>query len=382
MNKPLFLVICLAGINVFFSCNKEKEGKNAPGYRYDYVLAADKIEKIKADEHTSLRTISCPQIVSTPTNDYFVFFNKETYQIYTYDLNSAKLIKKISLYKDGPNGIGDCTGGIFVRSPDSIFVADGYRIFLLDSMANRNTIYAFDRLTPSSMPLFNESTIPFISNNKMYLDGAPDLDPFKPNSFSYWPTLIELDLQTSEKKYLCPLPTQYSKEIYGPNFAESGFCFNPKTGVLSVTFPISSNIYRYNLNGDGDAMDSIHRYSIHEPNLFIKGPEKVETSFLGRTKFALLSNSYDLIFYDSFRDKHIRLLLKKISEEEFENKEWKKQVSVMILDKDLNVIGEQDLPKNFYTPFWGFTKKHVVLLEWKEEDEDHFYLHFMRYNKK
>ncbi|MBV6428344.1 MAG: hypothetical protein KIPDCIKN_02871 [Haliscomenobacter sp.] len=44
MNKPLFLVICLAAINVFFSCNKEKEGKNAPGYRYDYVLAADKIE--------------------------------------------------------------------------------------------------------------------------------------------------------------------------------------------------------------------------------------------------------------------------------------------------------------------------------------------------
>lgn len=74
--------------------------------------------------------------------------------------------------------------------------------------------------------------------------------------------------------------------------------------------------------------------------------------------------------------------MKKISEDDFINKKWKKQASAMILDGQFNVIGEQDLEESFYIPFWGFTKKNIILLEWKEQDENNFYLHFMNYTQK
>lgn len=377
-SKPYFLLSCIIASTAFFSCGKED--RSAVSYSYNYTLKPVKIEKIRADEYTSFQTMSSPQIVTDSNGEYFTFFNSHSYQLYLYDLESLKLVKKIKLFKDGPNGIGECKGGVFLHRLDSIFVSDNYKIFLLDSLGIKKNSYSLESLDPSAISFFNLTSLPFIQNGKMYMEVAPDLDPFTISNFEYFPVILELNLQNSSKRFVCQLPEQYSKENYAPNFLIGGFCFNSKSDLLSVTYPISSNVYQFNLNGD--AIDRLECYSRYEQSTFLEGTKKMETSFLERTKFYLKNNSYDFIFYDKFRDNYIRILMKKISEDDFINKKWKKQASAMILDGQFNVIGEQDLEESFYIPFWGFTKKNIILLEWKEQDENNFYLHFMNYTQK
>jgi len=378
MARILLIAPCLFFTLAFVSCNKE-EGK-AVKYSYNYQLSSINIEKIKADEHTSLQTMSSPQIVTNYEDEYFVFFNKYSYQLYIYNLTPLRLVKKITFYKEGPNGIGDCKGGVFVHRFDSIFVSDNYKIYLLDSMGNKKNTYVLDQLNPSAISFFDLTSPPFIKDSKLYMEVAPDLDPFNLKSFKHFPVILELDLQSSKKHFVCQLPDNYLKENYSPNFTIGGFCYNSKTDLLSVTFPTSSYIYQFNRNGD--SFGGLECHSRYEPNSFLRGTKKMETSFLDRTKFYLMNNSYDFIFYDNFRNRYLRILLKKISDENFFNKQWKKSASAMILDGQFNVIGEQDLAEGIYPPFLGFTKKNIIFLEWKEQDEDHFYLHFADYSKK
>ncbi len=140
------------------------------------------------------------------------------------------------------------------------------------------------------------------------------------------------------------------------------------------SFDYSNYIYKYTDENSNSYTKVLAKSRYAEDNLM-----KAKT--VDKTKECLAQ--YSNFVYDRYRDVYYRFFYPKVvfnnTESMFENGEFRKQFSIIIMDKDLNVIGETLFPENTYNPYMYFVAPEGLYISTnhiKNPDFDEDYLKF------
>lgn len=264
-------------------------------------------------------------------------------EIQVYDLGKKELSKILKFEVEGSNGVGSLRG-FHVHTADSIFLftSQSGAIFLTDLDQSYLSRISFASpggySDPGSYPLpFNAS--PIIRSETMLSKTA------FPGSFR------EIDERTLSDKYLSlelnlrtgdlglsahRYPIKYLAEgLRQPTYSMAA---SPEKVVYS--FFADHNLYV--ASSAGDELKAVNAKSRFFPETFptiSKTAERKEVSM-----YVLASPRYEGLIYDPYREVFYRFCFPAIeveSEEELEQlRGFPKDFSIMILDRDLKVLGE------------------------------------------
>ena len=356
--RNLFLIIlttiCL------LSCTSSKENNSI---QYIKSLVESKKVTLPIDENTYYLSQSIFQFEEN-NKEYLFFgnFEKKQHEILIYDIEHQNLHKRIPLEKEGPNGIPTIWGCIpFFDSNNFLFsqhnagrvtVADGegnvLRRYNIRQTTKKNALWADCRFGTSFFhtPSFCKDSIAYFSNGifRHYMIGQR----MNRENWKVVPMFNSLNLKNG---HVGTLPINYP-DIFeddvkvpaggGYNFT---YDYNYKEGrlVCSLTgydsIMVSDDLKQVRWhNGKSRYLKSI-RPRVYEANGF---------DWLRESKGG---PKYHNIMYDKYRDVYYRIAEFpyefKANESPFDDLKGR-EFSVIVFDKDFNIIGETKFPGNKY----------------------------------
>ena len=296
---PLFCFTC------FLACQKE----SSKGDNTDLFNTTDVLE-IPIDEN-----------ISAIGNYYSYFDDKRNVlvipsvrnELYYFDIDQNKIVKKIKLEEEGPNGVGSVLkiniiedNKIFVNSTRSLanYIVDstGTKISTFSMKGNKD----LDSRGIIAMPRTS------LSRYKQNIIAYPDIntftDPKTGRRYYNLETKVFANLDMNTSIYTM-LPIQFPEKMRGRKGFWDTFHFTPSYDlmgdVLYYTFPGCDSLYAYDLNKK--QFKRVLAQSIHESNksnIFDKQYETLE----GMYSTYALNCSYFKVLVDKYNHKIYRII--------------------------------------------------------------------------
>lgn len=286
--------------------------------------------------------------------------------IFTYP--EGDMYKRIQFEREGPQGIGSYRG-VHVHNLDSIFIASGtfvHQFFLTDTSGIIKKRYQISDINntgiaPCIKPFFNHiGNVGNVQKNKInlscYYPYAETNNNALPNeiidftydfgvdsivSYSYYP---KVSFKTERNL------SKYSRTYNGEKF------------VYSLDY--SDNIFFKNSNENYAIKfcKSIYRMK----NIENRDPDNRELPINIQMKHSVESPQYYSLVFDKHRKCYYRFFNPGTDVKNIDNieKMWEypNRFSIMIIDKQLNIVGETMLPKRKYNPFMSFVNQDGLFL--------------------
>ncbi|MCM1032074.1 MAG: DUF4221 domain-containing protein [Oscillibacter sp.] len=327
------------GINICSSCFYEN--KNIA----DVDMMQDKCELIKVGEKRFVPDEKTPAdwrniaLLNFSDSCVFLLWNTLTSEMNFFNYKTAELIKqqKLPIYADG----------FYVHAPDTIYFYSYYK----------GQIYEFHDLASSSsyntyqVPLTNKRRIPgrvnifngiYPFNNTLYMTsytlGETEVNKRYTN--------IGFNRHTHEVRYDFEYPKEYLKANWGGGIYRIGYsCFNKEHNKIIYSFPILHTLEVYNCkNGTTESIFAGSKY-IKSIKAARKN-KKRELTNDEQFKYFMDNNSYSAIIYDKYRKCYYRIAEQSTLSSQ---KTFFKQNSIIILNENLEKIGEHLLPLRYGT---------------------------------
>lgn len=283
----------------------------------------------------------------TVYNDYFVLQNPLNNTLLFYSIKKRKLEFKTKMTMDGADGVG-ITLGFYLHNLDSIYVTnrDIQEISLIDRFGKLKDKYSYEKdKNSNSLSLFNFGSAYYqpaqVIDRLLYIYSGPNR--FIEND----PISITLNMDNKEVK---SLPFNYPNypgsecklKKYGMETLFSR-CYDGKHFIYSFYF--DENIYVTNPSHEVIKQIPIKSKYIKRVQL----PDELKATPEDFCQNALYGN----LLYDKYRNVYYRIaypaseIEKKIRPAELDMY-GRKNFSIIILDKDLNKIGETKFPDYTY----------------------------------
>ena len=346
------LVILIGLCSICLSCQQKADVSNA---QYIKDLVETHKLTLPVDENTYYMSRSMFQFEEN-NKEYLSFgnFEKRQHEILIYDLESQNLYKRIPLFKEGPNGV------VGVRTSKSFEGAKTF--FLFESSAKRLTIIndkgEILRRYPVKLPegqfthcydgfsyFYNPS---FCVDSVVYFLHKLNKPQMKTHEWKDVSMFTYLNMKNGE---VGPLPLHYpsifDKDVENP---AGGFSFsyeyNYNQNRLVCSFcgydslMVSDDLQNVRwYNGKSRYMESI-RPVLQETSEGLQALVKLKER-----------GEYHNLMYDKYRDVYYRFVelpyeLKQ-NESPFDDPRGR-EFSIIIFDKDFNIIGETKFPGNKY----------------------------------
>jgi len=277
-------------------------------------------------------------------------YDNATERINFYNISSRKEEKATKILREGPKGIGlSAINGIYIFTMDSIFVASGQNIFLINSRGEvfyKINIPEFLKDKASGMPLISTESAAFYDGERFFVKCFTDKDAFNTRSFEKDKSsnLIIINLKSGKIDIKIDYPDVYKKGIYGMNFLMSSQTYNSLSNDLIISFPAYEKLLKYNLKtGLIVATKTVESKYFSQ----ISPMEKIQKDYDYYTRFFIQSPSYGGIHFDKKNKYYYRIALRGRSTEDYvEGKFWKK-ASIIILNDNFERIGEFDLNETY-----------------------------------
>lgn len=348
MRNIFFLIFAIA----FASC--EYTENNNSDSQTKYKLVESGIKRFPLDNRTSYQTTFVKEYQDTTGKEFLVFLGRQKPSIMFFDEESTQLVKEIHLKREGPNGVGS-PRGLLVCSFDSIYIISSsqYKVALIDEDANvLNTYRVLDGDTYNENTGILSSTTaspPVKIKNTLYFNLAPDRNPFN-LKFTKAFVNLKLNLQNGEFEYFNHFPVELQDKIWGTAVLNYSTTFNENTNSFISSF-VSDSISVYNPFTKG-----IKRYyagSRHsrKKNMPMTTSEAEIYDQMDDSEFLMQLTLYPTISYDKYRDVYYRFVAHSYPYKDDSgeiNNYRKKQLSIIILDSDFQIVGETFLEKNIY----------------------------------
>ncbi|MDR2920265.1 MAG: DUF4221 domain-containing protein [Tannerella sp.] len=339
MNK-IYLVFLVC---IFLSCNKNVLIDNKYGTPVE-------LERIVTNVDLDDNTLNSYNLLSTlyySFKDYIYAYNYFTHAIDIINITDNN-VSHIKLHTEGSNGIADEITGLYISSPDSIWIATTTNIVLINpdgEIINNHSLLEKDSETALIMCNFSVCT------SKIYYNP-------KRNSLFYLVMSVNDDKSTffaeehllsdnTKKKY--PLSFNTDKDVrnkYGwkqcPNitFTESNILYN---------LPIESNVYAIDIETGKNSVyggkSRCTKNEVDELNLPYDF-EQANRHYCNNVHFFEIN-------YDPVNDFYYRLHLGEIAydaTQDFESILNKKDIYLMVFNNKFEVINETKL----YDQRYGF----------------------------
>jgi len=263
------------------------------------------------------------------------------YSLDLYDWETKKLARRIDFKKEGPDGIGSGKPGVYIHSIDSIFVANGFKLFLVDSVGQvRDKYEILDVEALGELPDLQINTINplLLSNDRVVVSVYPHRNAFNKDHLKKWQNFATIDLRSQVVNTFGSLPGQMQSNLYGYNYLDKSYIFDENENIW-ITFAPLKNIYKINLA----KRDQLQEQVIRDGTSFEDAPPlpgNTSQDFMVYTKHYLLNDSYDAIYYNSKRRIFLRIVQPKITMEELNKRKWAKKKILQFFDANWNLIYE------------------------------------------
>lgn len=347
------------------------------------LQATDTYIEFPIDEDTRLPKY-CLWTFDEKDNEYLAFPSRGR-DILFYDIDKEKLVKKVKYETEGNNGVGRIYS-FSVTDFNHIYIADTNEpiLYITDTtgIVKSKIKYEFSNNDIPLVPAFFHTITysPFYKwGDSIYIPQSlnPQIGAKKS------PVGVLLNNSTGE---IVSVPLNYqfldgmTEKPSSTGGAKVSTCFDGKSFVYSF-----------------ETLDSVYKIS---KNLKTTERYIAKSRYISRPKIEIVSNSdvnliikrkcelpaYGNLIYDKFREVYYRFVF---VEAEFENNEdymeiyhnGRKQFSIMILDKEMNVVGETLFPEYTYNAYLFFVRKDGLYLcssHFKRSDFDDNILRFQK----
>ena len=342
--------ICLVSCICLFACQDSPKESTAT---YDIDLVESKKITLPCDENTYFLSKSIFQF-EEDGKEYLHFENsrKGLYEIITFDLEKQEVHKRIPIEPEGPNGIPAMYGSKPYPDPKNylIFQGKAFRISQMngEGIVDRN----YQLKSPGRFVRVILSTFcylpSFVRDSVLYFDQR--VASKKKRNLPNYPIFAALDLNTGELDWASlNFPTtfngDYSHIQSGDSFT---YDYNYKDDRLVCSFIESDSIMVT------DDLSTVKWYNAKSRFLdsmipYINDPTEDVYDLIRKEE----KPKYWHLMYDKYRDVYYRFaeMPCELAENEDPYDEFApraREFSVIILDKDFNIIGETKFPGSKY----------------------------------
>lgn len=278
------------------------------------------------------------------------FYNPFSKKIYFYNFQTKNFIDAISLNQLPIQKPIDISGH-YIHNSDSIFLFDSWksRVYLISKKGDLVDSFSVNNIKKDKFILptiaFNNAMQAHFYKGKLYITGLT-IGEFEYETSSNRPILIVVDLKNGSTSYIGSYPEIYRRENAnwgGVNYRSVFTMFDDENAFLS--FPASHNIIRLNLNsGKTDEYYSGSRFFDTIPSINKAKKEWNNKNLHNKHHFE--NGSYSSVIYDPYRNFVYRVGELPLNEfvEGIRGK-MVKQFSIIILDSNLNKVGETLIPQ-------------------------------------
>ncbi|GHT27644.1 hypothetical protein AGMMS49574_00480 [Bacteroidia bacterium] len=343
--KTLYFETIVLLITIMLSCSDNKSERKDTYY----LLKSNKQLSFALDRNTKSFILALFTFTDENGKEYLTFQNQGQNEILFYDINSTNLEFKIKPTIEGANGVGLFTG-YAIKNMDSIFLTNSniQVIYLIDKNATVKDVMLYEE-TVDKVPLLANPSISHVYRPLLFIDDDIYIVP----NCNRW----------AEKNPVCAVINMTDKSVHAlrglsyPTFSGAdnkakafgveeyiSRCYNGKQFVYAFHF--DEDIY----------ITSIDHNSIKRVTIKSKYIDKVKLidDYGNLTAEDICENpNYGNMHYDKYRDIYYRIAYPKTEIEKgirgLELMQYgRKNFSIIILDKDFNIIGETLFPDYTY----------------------------------
>ena len=339
-------------------------------------VQTERVIKIKRSYHTDLvpgtkrltfhlnkrivnRSICIIPYTAPDSSEYLFYLNGQGNDICIFSIDSAKWVKTIKLLPEGPNGVGSLVRGFEVINFDRIYVTSAFirRLFIVNSDAK--VVSTVDYLKFKQDYLISDVVSRTSENMRLsFKDGdiyMPFYPPFDEGNFkSIQPENMRCVAKVNPiKKEAGVLNIGFPADYWDTNYYPPFFGF----------FIYKNNFYVHYLCDDRIVVSNDSRnwktYLISSKYIDVKKVVRKQNGWcINPNYFCFVPDPYRNVFYrfvvheqSQVKDRtHMDLI------------QYPKKFSIIILDKDMNIIGETLFPADVYDMHGYFINKDGLYL--------------------
>lgn len=373
-NYILFLSI------LFILCSCDEKS-----IRDNYALqASESYLTFPIDENTRLPE-SFISVFEENGKEYLTFPNRR-YEVLIYELESGKLEKKVCFKKEGADAIERIEGylmtgfsHICIPAPGGVIAVTDTtgkikRKIKYDKASNGDVVYCFPK-TSIHRPMY-------LVNDSLYLPQILNRT-FGDDYISKSPLCVVVDTTTLMIK---ALPIKYESVITSSEVSCSvgslsySYCYNEQDFVFSY----KDSEFLIKVSPDGRIIGKYLTKSRYIDKPYVGANKKWDMKKLIRLNCEI--PTYGNLIYDKYRRLYYRFAFPETELEDGEDHmeiihNGRKLFSIMVLDQDLNVLGETIFPEYTYNPNLFFISKNGLYLSvshFKRPDFDENMLRFQK----
>lgn len=366
----------LVGSQFLSSCSASKKHDRIGTNEYTIKLGEDKmffLDSMTTQESDYMQLIDSNRLA---------IYNKPENTICIFDISTEKEIKKVKLYKEGPNSV-IATQGFYYQSKDSIWLYRTWQqelILVNESGEIKDKKILKDKLFPISKQTYSVSPYPFTDlpilkvGNILILHGknGPEVE-----SGLQPATTILYDLNSDDLRLVNPYPAIYGEPInekWGTfTYRTTPYTLNPKNEMV-LSFPADDSISVYNITTD-TYMKFFAGYSL-ETNI---EPLPLNSSQTDFQEQYLEQYQYVGILYDKYHNLYYRLVMLPTFDYDLNTFSTQhKEIAVIILNSSFEKVGEYNLNRAYYKIRNVFVSKEGLHINVQSDDDD--YLKFITLN--
>jgi hypothetical protein len=296
--------------------------------------------------------------------EFLAYFSPNDNTIKYFDFDTKKIIDKTVLEQEGPNSVGKNITGVTYINADTILVSTGtYQMSIIDKKGKLKYKKSFAKPASNQKDIIAEPNFQTVhkgikNNQNIWIPVHPYVSSSQKGGLDNAPALYNLDIKTNEISSVMKYPDVYAKGVYGPNFSSFFYDYNTERKQLVWSFAADESLYVYDLQSKKTSSHNARSKYFNE----IPPATQSVDEFEEYTKFFVLSNSYGPVYYDPYQKIYVRFVNRAISQEKYNQREWWKKRSTVILDEKFTILGEVEFSE-YINPEMGFvTKKAIYFL--------------------
>ena len=349
-----FFYIYYAILFCLYSCSLNKYDNTNPYYMQSdfrkFEMKLTETVSFKLDSITSNITLA-----SEGNSDYFSFLtNNNEIQIFNY--KTKEFQSKIPLQTKGITTY--C-----MKNSDSVFLYDYYKesIIFTDRKGNIKEVIDIShhaKYYPSPVTGISPLTI---NDNKVIISGNMSGEYMDENEQNR-PTIFSFDLKSKKINYIFSYPECYFNSNWGGGLLRWVYStYNENRQLIVCSYPSDHYVHTFDMSGKQKKIYYAGSQFIDKISPLSKNKIASANSD-DKTKHFVENHSYANVCYDKYNMVYYRI-------GEFKTKYngipgWKKELSIIILDRNFKIIGETKIGKSHasnyrYTLFVNYSGLHI-----------------------
>lgn len=300
-------------------------------------------------------------------------YNPPINNICFFDVESGKSIKKIQLFKDGPNALKENFMGFYYQSTDSLWVFRNWpeEICLVNS---KGVIYWKKRIAESNSTQSKYAAPEILPNSNLPIKKVGDYlilqgQGFDRENSDKTPGVTLLyNIIDETANAANPYPAIYGNsdevwQVFAYRMVPYDIIDDHK---MVLSFPADDSLRIYNIKTGETAA----HFAGHSINYNIKPSNS--TTRAGLERHVLEQVQYPGIYYDKWNDLFYRVMTLPASDYDKNiGSKLRRELCVIILDKEFNKIGEYTVKERTHTYSHAFVSKEGLHINVMSDDDDY-----------